>query len=284
MSSYVLSKARQAAGRVLRFARHRATRTRKLPRTIRVTEFEPKGCLFEVATPIEEGRVLSLGGEPEFIRLLLDEVGPGCCLFDLGSCVGLYALHAALRGADVVAFEPDPGYRSRLERNILLNRLTNSVMVIGWAVSDKKGTVSLYTDGVEGNSPSLALVGDRGSVLVDTNSIDDAMARQMLRTPDVIKIDIEGAEILALRGMAGLLRSSQAPRLLFVELHPAFLSGFNSSIAECVELIESSGYTRTYWQPRADQVHCVYQRSGRDEAPGAIRGSLTTGIGQGQAE
>lgn len=203
----------------------------------------------------------SLGGEPEFIRLLLDEVGPGQCLFDVGSCVGLYALHAALRGARVVAFEPDPAYRARLQRNIEINRLADRVKVIAWAVSDTKGTAVLYTDGVEGNSPSLELVGDRGSVSVSTDSIDAAMASHALPNPDVIKIDIEGAEILALRGMAGLLRSSAAPRCLFLELHPAFLGGFRSSVDECVGLMESSGYTRTYWQQRADQIHCIYRRS-----------------------
>ena len=73
--------------------------------------------------------------------------------------------------------------------------------------------------------------------------------------------------------MTGLLRSTAAPRCLFVELHPAFLGAFQSSVAECVYLMESSGYTRAYWQTRADQIHCIYRRGTDIPGPGAMPGS-----------
>lgn len=251
----------RAHGLLLRLARRWNPFVKRLPRRITLTMLVPEGCVFEVTTPIEEARVAGLGEESEFLRLLLDDVKPGCCLFDIGSCVGLYALHAALRGAPVVAFEPDPAYRARLQRNIEINRLTDRVKVIPWAVSEEKGTAVLYTDGVEGNSPSLALVGDRGSVSVSTDSIDNAMAAGSLPAPDIIKLDIEGAEIQALRGMTRLLRSEQAPRHIYLELHPAFLQVFGATVQDCVTILESSGYARTHWQTRADQIHCVYGKA-----------------------
>jgi len=99
--------------------------------------------------------------------------------------------------------------------------------VMDWAVSNQRGIATLYTDGVEGNSPSLDQVGERGSVLVNTDSIDNAISESVLPLPTVVKMDIEGAEILAIQGMKKLLSSQDAPRCLFIELHPDFLPGFN---------------------------------------------------------
>ena len=216
----------------------------RLPHRVKLTTYVAEGCVFEVTTPVEEARVLRFGEEPDFLRLVLDDIKPGERLFDVGSCVGLYALHAARRGAKVVAFEPDPGYRARLNRNIEINRLADRIRVVDWAVSDSKGTAVLYTDGVEGRSPSLALVGERGSVAVSTDSIDCAISAGSLPIPDIVKLDIEEPRYLALRGMAGLLRSDRAPRCLFIELHPTFLEAFHSSVQDCVDIVESSGYKK----------------------------------------
>ena len=231
------------------------------PPQIVLTAFEKKGCRFEITTRMEKVRVLSLGEEEEFVRRLLAEIRPGDVYFDIGSCVGLHALHAALYGAQVVAFEPDPGYRRRLKRNIKINGLKKSVRVIEWAVSDRRGRAKLYTDGVNGNSPSLYLVGDRGAVVVKTDTIDNAILEGRIPKPDLVKLDIEGAEILALRGMKRLLVSNSAPRCLFVEFHPEFLHGFNSSVDECMELIESFGYVQEHCESRSNQLHCIYSKA-----------------------
>ncbi len=251
-----VARAVRAVRRVLRWRRQR----RPLPYQTVVRTLVRDGCTFEVTTPIEEGRVLGLGEEKQFVRLLLAHMRPGEVLFDIGSCVGLYALHAALLGAKVVAFEPDPSYRERLLRNVALNGLQGRIQVVEWAVSDHRGTETLYTDGVEGKSPSLRQVGERGATLVTTNSIDNALLQGWLPNPSVVKLDIEGAEILALRGMKSLLGSQSRPDRLFVELHPQFLPAFGSSAEECVAIIQSFGYVREYRRSRADQEHHVYRR------------------------
>jgi FkbM family methyltransferase len=233
---------------------------RPYPYRITLTNFVVQGCEFEVTTLVEEGRVLGLGDEEEFLRLFMAKIQPGDILFDVGTCVGIFALHAALRGTRVWAFEPDPSYRKRLIRNIEINKLENSIKVVEWAVSDRQGTVTLYTDGVEGISPSLVQVGERGSILVNTDSIDNSIADGRIPTPTLVKLDIEGAEILALNGMKQLLSSKDAPRYLFIELHPNFLKGFQSSIEECVTMIESFGYVAEYSRHRAEQLHYIYRK------------------------
>jgi FkbM family methyltransferase len=216
---------------IRRVIRRMWRKIRAFPYRITLTNFVSEGCKFEVTTRVEEG-----------------------------SCVGLFALHAALRGARVVAFEPDPSYRNHLIRNIRINKLQSSIKVVEWAVSDQKDMATLYTDGLGGRSPSLILIGERGSVLANTDSIDNAIADGRLPLPTLVKLDIEGAEILALRGMKQLLSSKAAPRCLFIELHPDFLEGFHSSVDECVTMIESFGYVKEYFRPRAEQLHYIYRK------------------------
>ena len=232
---------------------------RRLPRIVTIKTFVPAGCQFEISTPVEAYRVECFGGEKIFTKKILSELTPSDVLFDIGACVGMVSVHAAKKGVHVVAFEPDPGYYSRLKTNLRLNGL-DQVHVVPWAVSDKPGETVLYTDGVGGNSPSLRKVGDRGSVTVRTDTIDLALSRDEFPPPTVIKIDIEGAEILALRGLTRLLQSKTAPRAIFIETHPQFLPLFGSSEAEVMRLLESFRYIQKYKSQREGQMHYMYWR------------------------
>jgi FkbM family methyltransferase len=237
-------------------------RIKPFPCRLAVKAFSDQPCWFEVHSEQEAGRVTSLGDEQAFIQQMMDAVRPGEVFYDVGSCLGLVALLAARRGARVVAFEPDRGYRKRLLRNLRINQLQEAVQVVEWAVSDRAGTTTLFTDGTDGNSPSLVEVGKRGRAEVRTDSLDAAVAEGRLPAPDLVKLDIEGAEILALRGMRQLLGSTKAPRSLFVELHPDFLRGFGSSADECQRLIESFGYALRSFEVRRQQQHCVFTKDG----------------------
>lgn len=230
------------------------------PPRIKLSKFIETGCEFEITTKMEKFRVTSYGDEADTIEKVLAEIKPGDVLYDIGSCVGLYALHAAMLGAKVIAFEPDPAYRKRLIRNIKINRLRQMVRFLDYAVSDQKGLITLYTDGVEGNSPSLRQVGSRGNVNVKTDAIDNLISKGEIPAPDIIKLDIEGAEILALRGMKNLLTSQKSPRFMFIEFHPDFLLNFDSSFEECRALVESYGYKEVYSLRRSNQNHYFYVR------------------------
>lgn len=230
------------------------------PPRIRLTRFIETGVVFEITSKMERHRVSGYGDEVETIEKILAEIKPGDVFYDIGSCVGLYSLHAAMLGAKVIAFEPDPDYRKRLMRNIKINRLGKDVKVLDWAVSDQNGSVSFYTDGVDGNSPSLREVGSRNSVIVQTKTIDNAIADKEIFSPDIIKLDIEGAEALALKGMKKLLASPSAPRFLFVEFHPGFLPQYNASLEECKNFIEQYGYREIQSFRRNDQQHYFFKK------------------------
>lgn len=230
---------------------------RRLPIVVTVTDFDAEGVRFEVSNPVEHFRVVQHGGETDYLAAMLNELRDDDVLFDVGANVGMVALHAA-NICRTVAFEPDPSFKRRLDVNMALNPDRNFVLE-PVAVSDTDGSVVLYTDGDDGNSPSLVNHGaERGSVCVPTRSLDSLVAEGRLPRPTVIKLDIEGAEILALRGSEQLLAGPERPRALFIEVHDTCLPGFDSSADDVYALLRDSGYTTaTYRAKRWDQTHLI---------------------------
>jgi len=91
---------------------------------------------------------------------------------------------------------------------------------------------------------------------VPTASIDALLDRRGIATVDVLKMDIEGAEALALRGMEAGLRAGRY-RTMVIEFHPAALADFGSSVAGLVEFISDFGYRA--W--RIDHSKAAMRRS-----------------------
>ncbi len=253
---------------------------RRYPRISVVHALHAPGVRFHVTSGAEAFRVERFGGEEAFTRAILDELRPGDVLFDIGACIGFVSIHAAMRGARVVSFEPDPSFRSRLLENAVLNEVKLD-RVVDWAVSDRSGEARLFTDGVTGHSPSLHAQTARGSITIRTRSIDESIDFEetgksgasdtsasgewidRLPLPDVMKIDIEGAEVRALVGMSRLLSHPRAPRTIFIELHPTMVGAFGDEIERAGELLERAGYRVDEDEARYDQFLCTYRRAGR---------------------
>ena len=120
---------------------------------------------------------------------------------------------------------------------------------------------TLFSDGIRGNSPSLSQVHDlQHSITIELKSLDHAVATAEIPIPSLVKIDVEGAEVLALQGMANLLSSEKAPRLIFIELHPQFLPSFTTSTQEFYEFMASHHYQETLCTQRGAESHHIFQR------------------------
>lgn len=234
---------------------------RRLPYVVTLRDFEKAGVRFEITNLVEHHRVVDHGGETVYTAAMLENLREDDVLFDVGANVGMVTLHAA-KICRTVAFEPDPSFRHRLEVNGALNA-DRTFTLEPTAVSDADGTVVLYTDGDDGNSPSLVHQrGEGSSVSVVARSLDSLVSEARLPRPTVIKLDIEGAEILALRGAVQLLTGPEKPRALFIEVHDSFLPGFGSSADEVNALLHQFGYTtEAYRAQRADQTHLILQAS-----------------------
>jgi FkbM family methyltransferase len=180
--------------------------------------------------------------EPE-VQAALRRHAPaeGQVAWDLGAHFGFYSLWLARavgpRG-EVVAFEPDPTSHGRLRRHLALNPWA-CVRSFPCAVSEKDDTLRLIQNqGAGATTSHLAYHGEQAStgpvVEVATVSLDLLAAREHLRPPALIKIDVEGHAASALKGARDIL-ARHHPRLL-ISLH---------SPEECTGVrgeLESLGY------------------------------------------
>lgn len=213
---------------------------------------------FEINNPIEEFRLAKWGGEKEYTIDLIGNLNESDVFYDIGSSVGLVSVTAAsiLKKGKVVSFEPDPENILRLKTNYSINNLSNYILK-PLAVGDSKSRLQLFTQGSNGYSPSLKPVnGIERTIEVEVNSIDNLIGRNEIPYPDVIKIDIEGAELMALKGMTALLSSDKRPRLIFLELHPTFLPSFGCSVQDVFDFLATFNYSIAENVQRDEQILC----------------------------
>lgn len=158
--------------------------------------------------------------EPVEQELLASVLKEGKVFYDLGANIGFYGVLAArLVGPSghVYMFEPFEPSVKAIQKNMGLNGFTNYT-VEQVAVSNESGEISL---GMGDNSAkhSIEKAQDSGesSFRVKSVSIQDYIQQNNARLPDVIMIDIEGAEIMALEGMLGVLE--KAKPVILCEVH-----------------------------------------------------------------
>jgi FkbM family methyltransferase len=114
-------------------------------------------------------------------------------VFDCGACVGDTAVWFAMRARSVVAFEPDLKNYKILKDNLSNNNIPNVICVLK-GVSEKTGSLSFASDFYDSSK-----VSKEGDVSIEVCSIDDYCHENGI-LPTFIKMDIEGAEICALKG------------------------------------------------------------------------------------
>jgi FkbM family methyltransferase len=228
----------------------------KYPRTINQDVLKAQ-MAFKVHNPIEEDRVIGSNSEIEFTEEIISELRATDNYYDIGSCIGFTAISAAKNsGCNVFAFEPDSELAEHLRYNIFLNLLNDRIKVNEWAVSDSDGTVDFFTSGSNGASPALAKTQDQArKITVKTYKIDSAIKQNILMMPSVIKIDIEGAELMALKGMSDALHASNGPRVIFIETHPPFMSQFGHTVEMLQQFLKDKNYKEEYMKKRGGEYH-----------------------------
>lgn len=149
-------------------------------------------------------------GERAVMRDYLSEVDAAGHVWDIGANIGSYALLGARIGASVTAFEPGPQTRADLLANADRNDCRERIDATPYALADWSGEGVLLPAERSGVR-ELAREADRGDTVPVARG--EALA---LPQPDVIKIDVEGAEVAVLNGLGGVLA---ATRVCYVEIH-----------------------------------------------------------------
>lgn len=159
------------------------------------------------------------------LRSLLTE---GDVVFDVGGNVGLYSVALAQQVAPsgcVHVFEPIPANIQIIRRNVALNGLEDNVVINPVAAAERSTELGLYVNERSGNSGWASVVpSQRRPTRITVTAIDLDTYVRVNHIPRIslIKMDIEGYEYQALRGMTGILRSDVAP-VLYLEVNPFLL-------------------------------------------------------------
>lgn len=164
--------------------------------------------------------------EPETTRLFQTLIKPGMTFIDVGAHVGYYSLLAARQVGEegqVYSFEPEPVNFSLLVKNVELNEYRN-ISTISQAVSNNKGFSTLFVSALDSGRNSVFHHGlpENGSVRVATTTLDAFLEEKGWPKVDLIKIDVEGAELDVLAGMTELL-GKYGDLKLIMEFNPALL-------------------------------------------------------------
>ena len=142
--------------------------------------------------------------EPQEIRFFRSMLKPGDTALDIGANFGLYTILAAKqvgREGRVLAFEPNPNSLRYLRLNILLNRQSR-IEVVPVALSNEEGETEFIC--VSQGAYSALKVGETpgttSAIRVRQTTLDAIAAAESLYLVDVVKMDVEGAELLVLQG------------------------------------------------------------------------------------
>jgi FkbM family methyltransferase len=186
--------------------------------------------------------------EPEVMAVLRRGFVPGSVVLDVGANFGFYTLLAAQQmgsSGQVYSFEANPNLIPYLEGSIYINGLRDRVTLINKAVADAAGTARFgfsYAH-IGGGSIMLGSGGaaDNEYVEVPLVAIDDELPSDLVA--DVIKLDVEGHEAAALRGMRQLIARSPKVQIIL-----EFFTGMQgkSGSEEIIDLLHDMGLS--YWR------------------------------------
>jgi len=158
----------------------------------------------------------------------------GAVVYDVGAHVGIYSLLASSRvgpSGRVYAFEPQARNLRYLRLHVTLNNLRNC-FIVEEAVCNREGTLPFSAAAWEF---SMGRLSPDGEILVPSTTLDSCIyGERGFSPPDIVKIDVEGAEFEVLEGASRAL--TEFHPTIFLEIHGTQLH------VDCHAFLQAKGY------------------------------------------
>jgi FkbM family methyltransferase len=169
-------------------------------------------------------------------------IRPTDVVFDVGANLGLHTLTFSRLAKEVVAFEPNPSLTPNLRKTIA--NLKNATLC-DVCLTSEDGTVQFHISEWDHMLSSLSNWSGQPTRTIDVpgRSLDSLLSTGSIPKPDVLKVDVEGAELMVFRGAECLLSQTDSPRaIIFEELNS---SSRKLGIADgaAAEFLKAKGYT-----------------------------------------
>jgi len=180
----------------------------------------------------------------------IDMIKPGEVLFDLGACEGRFSIYAALKGVRVISFEPEAKNFLVFSQNVSLNKIgVDSLKAInaGVGASNGKAVINIGQPWEGGHQKVV----EHGEIRNDLNfnfidkqeiqlvSIDSLVRDQEIPVPDYLKIDIDGSEILFLKGAVETLKSKNLKGIIFE------LNEVDPNFENIISILDTNGFVES---------------------------------------
>ena len=209
----------------------------------RVITREGINYLVNYKNSIDRKLIVDGGYEKEQLACFSSLIKEHACtkFYDVGANIGLYTVNIARLPSikEVVAFEPTPANICQLKANLLLNHLHNEVEVLPFGLSDREDTVEFLENTGNSTGRSRIKATNKNELdsqkfiekIIQVRPLDSLTNERGVRL--AIKIDVEGHEEQALKGMSRLLEDNHC--VLQIESYDQ-----NSTVIE--ELLSNKGY------------------------------------------
>jgi FkbM family methyltransferase len=238
----------------------RAAGYRSVARPIRGAPLQIPLAMGELRSLLFDPAYSPFFNEDDVMDVLVTRMRPADVVFDIGAYHGVWAILLARHAREVVAFEPNPGTFAVLQETIAVNRAPN---VSAWpvAIASESSQADFWGTGSGASLRPGQHKPSRTRVQVET--LDSFVERRPI-LPDVLKIDVEGAEHQVLSGAHRCLAHA---RLVCIELHFDELPKFGADGAMIEGLMTRAGFvevarnrpTRLGGEDES-RLHVIYER------------------------
>jgi FkbM family methyltransferase len=185
--------------------------------------------------------------EPNITNWISSTLKSGDGFVDVGANIGYYSLLASrLVGSDgnVVAIEAADPIHVILEKHIRLNRLGNVRTVLA-AAAETRGVARVYLAGADNIGATKTTTGRPGVPGTEVAALPlcDILREDEIARARIIKIDVEGAEVSVVRGLAPVLDRLRPDAEILIEISPALMTDPGHSTAEIFSIMRGHGFS-----------------------------------------